>query len=691
MLGFCALAAGITGRVLLAADDTSSIYTVLAHPATLDGALTASQPLALTLLSTVSGAVVARPAWMNATSALSFCTPVCYTYAASFVSDGHVLRCRSVNSANALAYRQDFPSGDWSSPSFYLSLPLQRGGDAPGGRTPIPLTGSQVVHMPLSIASQLTSDRSSDSSSPRVLQMNAGDGYIGLLDPRPLLDLTQTLRHTHSPNASANSTSNDTQVYVQLDVIPRGERALQLAVVAAALGDFSSPSAALQALYGTDVSSPSLLPPSSIILRSELERGDYRWSPPARVHPTPSTASDFNAWPAPNAFIISNMRLCDVSVMPTSTWMAEVDTGSVCLSLPTPLFKSVMAWLPTSTCVDISGTPVADMKRVYMCGMPDDAIVAASLTFDLNGASVLLPLATLNISARALLPSSRISMNTTRAWCITHDDLGSSSPVPSGTWPNAPPVHDPQLHAIRLGTYVLHALRVAMDVTRYPRLFRVGLAPRFNLSKNELVGCRAPAMCTPSDLFVPSLNTCVRRTCSPSSLLPCIPTLFTTFMAMTVGIVLVLGRIAAHVASESAIRAALAKSAACDAVAAEAESAEEERDSMGGLMPRAGSTDAGDDATSVARAVACLASLPVLMTEAVTVDDDLLQEWASECDETESLPLPEEDAGVAADGDGAIGAAAGHLDAAPTTADIDSDDDAVHARPANNAGADAHR
>jgi len=176
--------------------------------------------------------------------------------------------------------------------------------------------------------------------------------------------------------------------------------------------------------------------------------------------------------PNNHQFFLENLTFCGISLLSnfSNNWPVVVDSGSVCVSLPSEIYDTFTSWLDNSTVVDIS-----QMNSLsFQLAMNDNA----NLFYHI-------PLSSLLINSSDIIsedgaPFIHVAGSSTpNRLCV----LRGSSIVSHNNQFNTPP--------ILLGSLALRSMYFAADFDN----FGVGLASKYSPLSGSGLQCQARAEC----------------------------------------------------------------------------------------------------------------------------------------------------------------------------------------------------
>ena len=208
---------------------------------------------------------------------------------------------------------------------------------------------------------------------------------------------------------------------------------------------------------------------------------------------TMSWQRNANVFDLYHTFFVQNLTICGTNLLSSyaSTWPAIVDTGSVCLTLPSELYNTLIAW------VDLSGDVVdADELPALLFDMLDDSG---------NVTSAEVPLSSLLVNASDMSSketgSPRVIVGGERydLCVIRGDEL-----APQGGIFASP--------RIIVGTLALHSLYFAANFDTHS----VGVAPKVaaTAGRSSRRRCKAATTCSGDQLYDASSNSCSAPACA---------------------------------------------------------------------------------------------------------------------------------------------------------------------------------
>lgn len=223
------------------------------------------------------------------------------------------------------------------------------------------------------------------------------DGILGLTSDQVLqLGVAEGVRDAmvlRSPIGVCNNHSSLIQATVTMGIDLNLNRSNAVAVV----GDDHDAAVVHAGSLSIDGLHPQyqLTAPSSNATSTPSDPMKY---PPSIVWSEPLPSAFMPGYNRRLVFPLYGFSLCGVDSLPStvispSHWYAEVDTDSACLTLPGPIFDSVMAWLPVVNCGrvqgvgrDVAGTsPIAcDLDDTAAAGYRSGSRTLPWLSFQLT-------------------------------------------------------------------------------------------------------------------------------------------------------------------------------------------------------------------------------------------------------------------------------------------------------------------
>lgn len=198
-------------------------------------------------------------------------------------------------------------------------------------------------------------------------------------------------------------------------------------------------------------------------------------------------------YPDYHNILIQNLQVCEHSIFNGygSNWQTIIDTGSVCLTLPSQIYDSLIGW------VDLSGKI-------------DSVDELPSISFDVTDnnnvtSTVYIPLSVLLIDDDAIAngevtPTVHIKNLSAQRLCI----IKGASVAGSSSYAS-----------IVFGTMMLHALYFAGDYNKYSTAIHTKLSSSDIVEASSIVGkrCQAPVTCIGQQIYDSGTNTCLKPAC----------------------------------------------------------------------------------------------------------------------------------------------------------------------------------